>query len=150
MQLENQGHAPTRLRTMRTGMFDVYVIEAAGILVGRFKGTLDFNEATRIVEFIEIKECNFETGFNRFCDLTRLEGISLSSGEVAELASRRRAFNPNDIRVKSAFLATDTLALGIARMCAEFLSSPRIEVRVFAELAAAAEWLAVRPDRLTL
>jgi hypothetical protein len=51
------------------------------------------------VELIEIKECNFETGFNRFCDLTRLEGICLSSAEVAELATRRRVSNPNDIRV---------------------------------------------------
>ena len=102
------------------------------------------------MEFIGIKESNFETGFNRFCDLTHLEGICLSSGEVAELAGRRSAFNPNDVRIKSAFLATDPLASGIARMYAEFLSSPRIEVRVFAELAAAAEWLAVQPDRLSL
>ena len=94
MLLENQGHAHTRLETKRGGMFDVYVIEAESLFVGRFKGTLDFSEATRIVEFIEIKESNFETGFNRFCDLTHLEGICLSSGEVAELAGHRSAFNP--------------------------------------------------------
>lgn len=41
MLLENQGHAHTRLETKRGGMFDVYVIEAESLFVGRFKGTLD-------------------------------------------------------------------------------------------------------------
>jgi hypothetical protein len=40
----------------RRSEFDVYVIEAESLFVGRFKGTLDFSEATRIVEFREIKE----------------------------------------------------------------------------------------------
>ena len=40
MLLENQGHAHTRLETKRGGMFDVYVIEAESLFVGRFKGTL--------------------------------------------------------------------------------------------------------------
>ena len=40
MLLENQGHALTRPEMMRRGMFDVYVIEDEGLLVGRFKGTL--------------------------------------------------------------------------------------------------------------
>ena len=102
------------------------------------------------MEFIEIKERLVETGFNRFCDLTRLEGIHLSSAEVRELAARRRVFNPNEVHVKSAFLATDPLAFGIARMYEQLLNSPRIEVSVFYELEPAAQWLAVKPNKLKL
>jgi hypothetical protein len=131
-------------------MFDVYVIESDTLMVGRPNGILDAQTTERIVAFIEIKEEQLETGFNRFCDLTRLEGIQLSSAEVHQLAARRRAFNPNDIRVKSAILAIDPLAAGIATMYERLLNSPRIEVRIFSELEAAAEWLAVKPDRLTL
>jgi hypothetical protein len=131
-------------------MFDVYVIEGDTLMVGRPKGILDVETTKRIVEFIEIKEIETETGFNRFCDLTRLEGIHLSFGEVLDLAVRRSEFNPNDISVKSAFLATHPLAFGIADMYADLLNSPRIEVRVFRELEAAADWLGVKPDRLTL
>ena len=131
-------------------MFDVYVIESEALMVGRPKGILDAQTTERIIEFIEIKEDQLESGFNRFCDLTRLEGIHLSSADVLQLAVRRRAFNPNDIRVKSAILANDALTLGIANMYEQLLNSPRIEVRVFSELKAAAEWLAVKPDRLTL
>ena len=95
-------------------------------------------------------EDQLETGFNRFCDLTFLEGILLSSAEVLHLAIRRSAFNPNDIRVKSAILATEPLALAIARMYEQLLNSPRIEVRVFSELETAATWLTVKQDSLTI
>jgi hypothetical protein len=131
-------------------MLDVYVIDSAALMVGRLRDVLDANEATRIVEFIEIKEEETESGFDRFCDLTTLKGIQLSSDDVQQLALRRRAFNPNNIRVKSAFLANDPLAAGIARMYQQLLDSPRIEVRVFNQLNAAAEWLAVNPERLLL
>jgi len=131
-------------------MFDVYVVEGETLMVGRPRGILDANEASQILDFIELKEKLVETGFNRFCDLTRLEGIHLSSAEVRELAARRRAFNPNDVHVKSAILATDPLTFGIARMYELLLNSPRIEVSVFNELEPAAQWLAVKPDKLKL
>jgi hypothetical protein len=131
-------------------MMDVYMIEGDTLMVGRPKGLLDAETAARIVELIEIKEVETETGFSRFCDLSRLDAIHLSFAEVRTLAERRSLFNPNNVRVKSAFLATNPLASGIARMYELLLNSPRIEVRVFSELDAAAEWLAVKTDRLTL
>ncbi|HTT19533.1 MAG TPA: hypothetical protein VMG82_11330 [Candidatus Sulfotelmatobacter sp.] len=131
-------------------MIDIYVIESDSLMVARPKGTLDAQMAERIVEFIEIKEQHSETGFHRFCDLSSLEGIRLSDAEVQSLADRRSAFNPNDIRVKSAFLAIHPLAYGIARMYEQMLHSPRIEVRVFSQLEPAAEWLAIKPGLLTL
>jgi hypothetical protein len=131
-------------------MFDLYVIDVDPMMVARPKGVLNLDMAQRIVEFVEIKEVSLEKGFNRFCDLTRLEGIQLSSDDVLELANRRRAFNPNDIRVKSAFFATSPLAFGVARLYEQLLNSPRIEVRVFSDIESAADWLAVHPDKLKL
>src|SRR5580658_9739544 len=112
-------------------MFDVYMLESDALMVARPIGVLDAEMTVKIIEFIEIKEQEMERGFNRFCDLTRLEGIRLSSHEVLQLAARRRAFNPNDINVKSAFLATDPFSFGMARMYEQLLDSPRIEVQVF-------------------
>jgi hypothetical protein len=132
------------------GLFDAYVIERDVLLVGRPNGVLDACMIEKIVEFIEIKEEPSETGFNRFCDLTRLESINLSFPEVQLLAKRRSLFNPNDFHVKSAFLATHPLAFGIARMYEELLNSPWIDIRVFREMESAAKWLEVQPDRLTL
>jgi hypothetical protein len=131
-------------------MLDVRVCEGYTLLIGRPEGTLDLKMATEIVEFVEIHEEQLEMGFNRFCDFTVLEGIDLQSADVRELAKRRRWFNPNNIRVKSAFLATDPLAFGIARMYEQLLDSPRIEVRVWKDLLAAADWLEIKPEKLAL
>jgi hypothetical protein len=132
------------------GTFDFYSIAKDTLLVGLLKGVLDAKTAGKIVEFIETKEIITDMGFNRFCDMTQLDGIDISSDEVFQLASRRRTFNPNDIRVKSAFLATNLLAFGIARMYEQMLNSPRIEVRVWNDRQAAADWLGVNLDRLIL
>jgi hypothetical protein len=131
-------------------MFDVYVIDSEALMVGRPNGILDAQTAERIVDFVEIKEEQLEAGFNRFCDLNRLDGINLSSEDLLQLAARRRAFNPNAVHVKSAFLAAHPLAVGVARTYELLLQSPRIEVRVFQDLESAAEWLSVKSDMLRL
>jgi hypothetical protein len=56
-------------------------------MVGRLKGILDAKTAEKIVEFVETKEIVAETGFNRFCDMTQLDGIDLSSDDVHQLAA---------------------------------------------------------------
>ena len=56
-----------------TEMIDFYVIESDTSIVCQHKGILDAQTAERIVELIEIKEENSETGFHRVCDLTCLE-----------------------------------------------------------------------------
>ncbi len=133
----------------KPGKFDFYAIEEDALLVGWLKGVLDAKTAEIIIDFVEIREIVAETGFNRFCDLTHLDGIHLSSKDVHQLAVRRREFNPNDIPVKSAFFATEPLAFGIARMYEQMLNSPRINLRVWSDRQAAADWLGVNVDRLT-
>jgi hypothetical protein len=128
-------------------VFEVHSIDGGKVVVARFRGVLDAAVAEKLVEFVEIKELEVETGFHRFCDLTHLEGISLSTADIVRLADRRRASNPNDIHVKSAFWATDPLGFGIARMYEQLLSSPRIEVRVWADKQRAADWLGIQFDR---
>ena len=130
-------------------MFDVYPINADKVLVARLRGVFDASTARELCEFIEIKELEVETGFHRFCDLTNIEGIRLSTDDIVRLAERRRAFNPNNIHVKSAFWATDPLGFGIVRMYEQLLNSPRIEVRVWSDMQAAADWLGIKPDSLT-
>ena len=149
MLLENQGHAHTQPEMRRGGMFDVYVIEDEGLLVGRFKGTLDFAKPRELWSSLRSK--------NATSKLDSIVSVTLPAWKGSVSRPRRSqnwqpavACLTQLISVSTAFLATDSLASGITHMYAEFLSSGRIEVRVFAELAAAAEWLAVLPQRLTL
>jgi len=128
--------------------FEVRFVESGSLLVGWLRGTLDAELARKLVAFIELQEAESEKGFDRFCDLTALEGIALSVDEVASLAGQRRAYNPNPIRVKSAFLVGGPLALGVVHVFRALMQSDRIEVRWFDSREAAAAWLQVNPETL--
>jgi len=131
-------------------MLDVYVRESDSLIVGRLKGTFDRKLALQLVEFVEIKEVENENGFHRFCDLRGIKRIHLGLGAVEAIAARRSAFNPNRIRVKSAFLSTNPLTYAIVGLYDALLKSPRIRVRAFRTVESAAHWLGVAPRRLTL
>jgi hypothetical protein len=128
--------------------FEVRYVEGGSLLAGWLRGTLDAELARKLVAFIELQEAESEKGFDRFCDLTALGGITLSVDEVASLAARRRAYNPNPIRVKSAFLVGGPLALGVVYMFKALMQSDRIEVRWFDSREAAGAWLQVSPETL--
>jgi hypothetical protein len=128
-------------------MFDANFVETDSLLIGRVRGVLDGAAARKLVEFVELTEAEREQGFNRFCDLTQLEGINLSTDEIASLAARRRGYRPKT-RVKSAFLVGSPLTLGTVYIFKALLQSERIEVRWFDSVEAAAAWLEVRPSVL--
>jgi len=129
-------------------MLDVRVVENNSLMVGRLTGTLNNPLLRQTMEFVEIKEAEIEKGFNRYCDLTGLDGIRLGLGAVEAIAARRRAFNPNRVRVKSAFLASNALTWAVVELYRELLKSPRIQVRAFRSAKDAAAWLAVKPRTL--
>jgi len=131
-------------------MFKLQTIEGARLMVGRVSGVLDAWTVEQVVEFMEIEELENANGFHRYCDLSALEGVHLSTNDILRMAERRREFNPNSIPVKSAFFATDPLSFGIARMYEQLLNSPRIEVRVWSDRESAANWLGVRVDSLAV
>jgi hypothetical protein len=123
-------------------------MESARLMIARPRGVFDATMAEEIIEFIEIKEMELESGFDRFCDLNYLDAMPLSFKKIQRFAGRRSGFNPNDVHVRAAFLASDPLHFGLARMYQLMLSSPRIDVRVFSELDPAAEWLGVSTAQL--
>ena len=131
-------------------MLNVYVRENDSLVIGRPKGTLDRKLAVQMVELVEIKELEIETGFDRFCDLTGITRIQLCLGAVEAIAARRSAVNPNRIRVKFAFLSTNPLTFAIVGLYEALLESPRIQVRGFRTIESAARWLGVKPQKLTL
>ncbi len=131
-------------------MLNVYVRESDSLMMGRLKGTFDRKLALKLLEFIEIKEVENEKGFDRVCDLRGITRIQLGLGTVEAIAARRSAFNPNRIRVKSAFLVGNPLTYAIVGLYGALLKSPRLQVRTFSTVESAARWLSVTPRRLAL
>lgn len=130
-------------------MFDEHLLESDSLLICRPSGTLDYQLALAVIEGLEEREKRLEDWFDRFIDMTLLDGISLSLNDMKRLTQRRREFNPNQGKVKAAFLAGNALALATAKLYEMLLRSERIEVRVFQDIEEAARWLEVDAAKLS-
>ena len=129
-------------------MFDDHLLKTDSLLICRPAGTLNYDLALAVIEGIEKREAQAEDWFDRFVDMTLLDGISLSLAEMRRLTQRRREFNPNQGRVKAGFLAGNALAFATAKLYEMLLRSDRIEVRVFQDVEEAARWLEVAAEKL--
>ncbi len=127
---------------------NITVAEDDSLLVARPTGVFDMKLAEEIVHFIEVWEVSHQEGFDRFCDLTGLDAIRLSASEIRQIARRRRLFNPNQVPVRTAFLADTPIAFATVAIYQDLLNSPRITVRSFRSIAEASGWLRVEPRKL--
>jgi len=131
---------------------DIRVNEEHRLLLAYPSRVFDMKMAEEIVQFIEAWEVKHQEGYDRLCDTTRLDAIHLSTAEIREIALRRRLFNANPVRVRTAFLADTPLAFGIVAMYAAFYegvqSSPRISMRSFRSINDAANWLGIDPEEV--
>ncbi len=104
------------------------------------RGVLDAALAAEILAFVEAEEAAAPQPFHRFTDLSALEAVNLSRTELEELAQSRVAAYHGP-PVKSAILAFNSLAFGVAQMYEHLMRRSPIEVRVFCRLTSAAAWL---------
>ncbi len=104
------------------------------------RGVLTATLAKEILAFVEAEETVASEPFHRFADLSEIEAIHLNAAEVRQLADRRIG-SCQGSSVKSAILAFNPLAFGIAQMYAQLMRRSPIEVRVFCRIGSAAIWL---------
>ena len=110
-------------------------------------GRLDAALADEILRFIEVEEATAAEPFHRFADLSGLDAIHLSSAELEGMAARRIG-SYHGPPVKSAILALNPLAFGVAQMYERLMRRSPIEVRVFCRLTSAAIWLKISTEVL--
>jgi hypothetical protein len=107
------------------------------------EGVLDVLVGTFMAHYIGFEEAVAEKPFNRFTDLTGLTAIRLEMEDIANIVALRRASYQDRPPVKSAVLAVEAPAYGVARMFAALMEPSPIEVRVFRTAEEAAHWLGV-------
>jgi hypothetical protein len=117
------------------------------LVTWRPRGEFNSELADRIVEFLESEEQMLGKPFHRFTDMTGLERININLNHVFEIARRRKKGYRGE-KVKSAFYAVRLISLTIARMYQELMAESAIEVGLFRDRAAAAEWLEVPLETL--
>lgn len=110
-------------------------------------GVFDDAMADQIVEFVELEENIQEAPFHRYTDLSGLTHIRLTAGHIFQIAKRRHQVAEP---VKSAFWTNKIVSLSMAYVYETLMVSAAIQVRVFREREAAAEWLGVPVQSLYL
>ncbi len=114
------------------------------------RGILDQALVNEIVVFIDTAEARTSKPFHRFTDLSALDAVDLNFNFVFFVALHRRlAYAPRS-PVKSAFYVTSPATTHYIKLHAMLTDYSPLEVSLFTERAAAAEWLGVPEESLTL
>lgn len=111
-------------------------------------GVLDVTLATVMVHYIGFEERIKDQSFNRFADMSGLTTIDLEAADIAGLAAERKASFSGLPPSKAAFFAPGDRAYEVSKTFASFMRSSELDVRVFREIEAASEWLAIPVDVL--
>jgi hypothetical protein len=122
---------------------DVEFHEDIGLLIHRPRGLLDRAAINKIVSLIGELEFILKKPFNRFLDTVATEAVDLNLEYIRRVSLYRRRFYGNRPAVKTAILATDSTVAEYGRLHASLTEGSPINVRVFQDRTAAAQWLGV-------
>jgi hypothetical protein len=128
---------------------DVEFHEDIGLLVYRPRALLDRAAVNKIISVIGELEFTLKKPFNRFLDTTAADVVDLNLEYIRGVSLYRRRFYGNRPPIKTAILATDSSVAEYARLHASLTEGSPIDVRVFQDRKAAAQWLGVPLELLS-
>lgn len=120
------------------------------LILWKPRGILDQALVNEIVTFIDTAEARASKPFHRFADLSALDAVDLNFNFVFFVALHRRLSYAHMPPVKSAFYVTSPATTHYAKLHAMLTDYSPLEVSLFTERGAAAEWLGVPDEVLTM
>ena len=120
------------------------------LMVFRPTGIVTEKVVDRIVAFLEEAEKLAAKPFNRYSDLSQLKAIELDYRYVLRVALHRRSTYAKYPPVKSAFYVTGDEAAQIVEIHATVSDYSPLQVVMFRQVEAAADWLGVTVDDLQM
>ena len=120
------------------------------LLVWQPRGILDEPHVEQLICMLEQAEDEAERPFNRYTDLSMLEGVELTFDYVFRVSLYRRAIYGDRPMVKSAFYVVDRATAEFAITHAVVTVDSPLRVKVFLDKSAAAKWLDVSDAELEL
>lgn len=124
--------------------------ESLNLATCRPNGVFERNLANAVLGFLEAMEAAQAGGFNRLLDLTGIREIFLTGTDLYRIAKSRRSAAAKMPVCRSAIFAPSLLSYAIAKIYEELMEGSNIQVRVFSEVKATAEWLGVPETALGL
>ena len=119
-------------------------------MVWKPHGILNQALVNEIVAFVEAAEERSQKPFNRFADLSALDEVDLNFRFVFHTALHRRLAFDSHPPVKSAFFVTSPVSTHYAKLHAMLTDHSPLHVSLFTERAAAAKWLGVPVEALSV
>jgi hypothetical protein len=127
---------------------DVEFHEDIRLLVWRPKGLLNEATVNKVISVLADLESTMREPFDRFSDTLGADEIDLNFRYVIHVSLYRRLTYSAKPPVKSAILATDSGMIHYAKLHALITQGSPINVQIFREQEAAAQWLGVPLERL--
>jgi hypothetical protein len=114
------------------------------LAICRPKGLLDGEFSSQMLSFLlAVEEDPSQHPFNRLLDLSAIDEVRLSVLQLADYCKGRRTATDHLPEFRTAIIAPGALPNGTARIYEVLMQGSRIEVCVFWEPQAAADWLGV-------
>jgi len=120
------------------------------LILWKPRGVLDEEVVSEIIAFIETAERRASKPFNRFTDLSALDAVDLNFKFVFRVALGRRLSATPKPAVKSAFFVTSEASAHYIKLHAMLTDYSPLDVSLFTDRAAAAEWLGVPEEALAM
>jgi hypothetical protein len=120
---------------------DIQFHEDIGLLVYRPRGLLNEATVNKIIKVIGELEAKLKEAFNRFFDTLGHDEVDLNFRYVIHVSLYRRLTYVKWPPIKSAILATDSTIIHYAKLHALLTQGSAINVRIFQDRQAAAQWL---------
>lgn len=124
----------------------VYFDREHQLVICRPVGTLSAQDTGELLYFLRGVEGSEPGPFNRLLDLSLVTEIELRSAAIYEYARARREDTHHFQRFRSAVIAPTPETEVAAEIYATLMESSTIEVRIFGDTEAAANWLGVSEE----
>jgi len=129
---------------------DVLFHDGINLFVWRPLGVVNEAAVNKILTFLAKKEATSRQPFNRFTDLSAQDEMELSFNYVFHVALFRRLTYIGRPPVKSAFYVTNPEVAHLVKIHAIMTDHSPLQVEMFEEREAAANWLGVSIDCLEM
>lgn len=129
---------------------EVEFLEEAHLLIWRPRGILDEAAVNKVLVDLLRREAMAAKPFNRFSDLSFVESFHLTFRYVFHVALHRRLSYAGRGPIKSAFYVTHPEAAHLVKIHALLTDQSPLHVEMFEEREAAAKWLGVPVESLTV
>lgn len=120
------------------------------LMVFKPRGIITEKRLNGAIKMLEREEDRAQIPFNRFTDLSKVEGIDVDFKAMFRFSLHRRLSYSRRLPVKSAIYVTTPTAVRLIKIHILLTDYSPLKVKMFTDLAVAARWLGVSLETLVI